>query len=70
MSKKTLSKLLRKVKDLNNTCQKTTNTKEELEIAIILTLCKYKDIIFGNDTHICRECLNELKRSINSLESA
>ena len=37
-------------------------TKQELEKEIVETQRKYKDIIFGNYTPICTECLNELKK--------
>ena len=34
-------------------------TKEELEKAIKDTIKVYKEIIFGSDTPICMECLDE-----------
>ena len=37
-------------------------TKQEFEKAIADTQQKYKDIILGNDTPVCAECLNELKK--------
>ena len=41
-------------------------TKQELEKAIAETQRKYKDITFRNDTPICTECLNELKKAENN----
>ena len=37
-------------------------TKQEFEKAIADTQQKYKNIILGNDTPACAECLNELKK--------
>ena len=37
-------------------------TKEELEKAIKVTIKVYKEIIFGSDTPICMECLDEFWR--------
>ena len=37
-------------------------TKQGLEKAIAETQRKCKEISFGNDTPICTECLNELKK--------
>ena len=35
-------------------------TTEELEEAIKDTITIYKEILFGSDTPVCIECLNEL----------
>ena len=37
-------------------------TKQEFEKAIVDTQQQYKDIMLVNDTPICPECLNELKK--------
>lgn len=37
-------------------------TKQELEKAIGETHVSYNDVIFGNDTLICRKYLNKLKK--------
>ena len=37
-------------------------TKQKLEKVLVETECKYRNIIFGNDTPTCKECLNKLKR--------
>ena len=42
--------------------------KQELEKTIVGTWRKYKDI-FGNDTSICREYLNELESSKQLMKS-
>lgn len=34
---------------------------KRVERSINETQCKYKGLIFENDTTICTECLNELK---------
>ena len=36
--------------------------KQDLEKTIVEPQCKYKDIIFGNDTPIYKQRLNELKK--------
>ena len=58
---KTLSKLLQEAMDLNLP-QNYMKRKQELEKAIVETQHKYKDITCRNDTRICTECLNELKK--------
>ena len=35
---------------------------EDLQKAIKGTIIKYKEIIFGVDTPVCTECLNELRK--------
>ena len=35
---------------------------EDLQKAIKGTIIKYKEIIFGVDTPVCAECLNELRK--------
>ena len=52
----------RKQKELYIPRQKYMKTKWELEKEIVETQRNYKDIIFGNDIPICKECLNELKK--------
>ena len=42
--------------------RKFMKRKQELEKTIVEPERKYKDILFGNDTPICKECLNELKK--------
>ena len=37
-------------------------TKEELEEAIKDTIARYKEIVFGSNTHACMACLNELRK--------
>ena len=37
-------------------------TKEELEEVIKDTIKKFKEIIFGSDTHACMVCLEQLRK--------
>ena len=37
-------------------------TKQDHERPITVTQRKYKYIVFRNDTHICKQCLNKLKK--------
>ena len=62
MRKKTLLKLLQEAQELNIPDRDCRKTKQKLEKTITQTKHKNKDIIFENDTLICKECLNELKR--------
>ena len=51
--------LLELAKKLNIPRRNCMKTKEELEKAIKDTIKVYKEIIFGSDTPICMECLDE-----------
>ena len=55
MSKKALSKIFQEGKKLNIPCRNCIKTKQEPKKTIAETQSKYKDIIFVNDTPICRE---------------
>ena len=56
-----MSKLLHEEKALTLPCRNCIKTERELDKAIVKTQQKYKDIIFGNDPPVCKECLNQLK---------
>lgn len=62
MSKISLSRLLQEANEQSIPRQKHIKKKQELEKVIVETQGKYKDTIFGNDTPICKESLNELKK--------
>ena len=55
-------KLLQEAKELNIPRRNCMKMKQELEKTIVETQQKYKDIIFGIDTPICKERLKELKK--------
>ena len=57
MNKTSLLELSKKLNIPHRNCMKT---KEELEEAIKDIITKYKEIIFGPDTPLFMECLDEL----------
>ena len=59
MNKTSLLELAKKFNILRRNCVKT---KEELKEAIKDTIIGYKKIIFGLDTPVCTECLDELRK--------
>ena len=67
----TLTKLLSQAKYLN-VSQWNVISQEDLQKAIKDTIMKYKEIIFGADTPICIESLNEIQiqQVINEIKSS
>ena len=59
MNKTSLLELAKKFNIPRRNCMKT---KEELKEAIKDTIIGYKKIIFGPDTPVCTECLDELRK--------
>ena len=59
MNKTSLLELAKKLNIPRRNCIKT---KEEIEEAIKDTITKYKEIIFGPNSPVCMECLNELRK--------
>ena len=67
----TLKKLLSQAKYLNAS-QRNVISQEDLQKAINDTIMKYNEIIFGVDTPICIESLNEIQNQqiINEIKSS
>ena len=53
-------KLLDEAKELHISRGNCMKTRQELEKSIVERQKKYKNIIFGNGSRICKGCLNEL----------